>query len=312
MMAMGKTGLQIVTALLLVACNGLAQTPANVAPSANGTDVLTYADIRREVVVQRTSNRYFFQEPRPANYFQLAGAADPELCAATLAAFNEPGVVTYNHSSMHFPHFEKRHDSVRWLLENSRHVAFESLIRDRESYSFSGLDYASIDIDGDERPEHLYRRNSVLGSNYIQNLMIVAEPLQDRLELLKTNYEAECRRITPDNTCDAMTTLISYAMNNSPVRLPDEWDFDRSPVSRALLDPASRALIQVRVDNRYKRVRNVGGSNDYWSAYRIGSRVVVVSAPILDFAPPELLVFLPKKDRAGDLQCILMPIAWHR
>jgi hypothetical protein len=40
--------------------------------------------------------------------------------------------------------------------------------------------------------------------------------------------------------------------------------------------------------------------------------VVIVAAPILDFSPPELLVFLPKKDRAGDLQCILMPIAWHR
>jgi hypothetical protein len=275
--------------------------------------VPTYADIRSEVVVQRTSNRYFFQEPRPANYFQLAGAADPELCAATLTAFNEPGVVAFSHASMgHFPHFEKRHDSVRWLLENSRHVKFESLVPDRESYSFPGLDYASIDLDGDDKPEHLYRRNSVLSSNFIQDLMIVAEPLQDRLELLKNNYEAECRRITPDNTCDAMTTLISYAMKASPVRLPDEWDFDRSPISRALEDPASSALIQVRVDNRYKRVRNVGGGENYWSAYRIGSRVVVVSAPILDFAPPELLVFLPKKDRAGDLKCILMPIAWHR
>ena len=312
-MAMRKTGLQIVTALLLVACNSLAQEPADLPTSASGTAVPTYAGIRREVVVHKTSNRYFFQQPRPANYFQLAGAADPELCAATLTAFNEPGGVASSHTSIgRFPHLERFHDNVRWLLENSHHVEFESLEPDRESYSFSGLDYASIDLDGDERPEHLYRRNSILSSNYIQDLMIVAEPLQDRLELLKNNYEAECRRITPDNTCDAMTTLISYAINNSPVRLPDEWDFDRSPVSRALEDPASRALIQVRVDNRYKQVRNVGGSNDYWSVYRIGSRVVVVSAPILDFAPPELLVFLPKKDRAGDLKCVLMPIAWHR
>lgn len=307
-MAMTRTALQVMTALLLGACNCYSQTPADGATSVNGTEVPTYADIRREVVVQKTSDRYFFQEPRPANYFQLAGAADPELCAATLAAFNEPGAVAF---LWPFPYVEKQHDSVRWLLENSHHVPFESLEPGRESYSFSGMDYASIDLDGDGRPEHLYRRNAVVSSEYIQDLMIVAEPLQDRLELLKNDYAAECRRITPNNNCDAVTTLISYAMNSSPVRLPDEWGFDRNPVSTALRDPASRALIyEVRVDNRYKRVRNV--DDGYWSVYRIGARVVIVAAPILDFSPPELLVFLPKKDRAGDLQCILMPIAWHR
>lgn len=308
-MAMTRTALQAMTALLLVSSSGLAQTPADPATSVNGTEVPTYAEIRREVVVQRTSNRYFYQEPRPANYFQLAGAADPELCAATLAAFNEPGVVAFLSP---FPYVKKQHDSVRWLLENSHHVPFASLEPGRESYSFSGMDYASIDLDDDGRPEHLYRRNGILSSNFIQKLMIVSEPLQDRLELLKNNYEAECRRNTPRNNCDAITELISYAMNSSPVRLPDEWGFDRNPVSTALRDPASRALIEVRVDNRYKRVRNVGNSDTYWSVYRIGSKVVIVSAPILGFSPPELLVFLPKKDRAGDLQCILMPIAWHR
>lgn len=75
-------------------------------------------------------------------------------------------------------------------------------------------------------------------------------------------------------------------------------------------DEASRQLIYV---SRNQARRNVATeSNAYLSLYSLPSAVVAVAAPIFDFAPPELLVFVPSRRMAGNLRCILMPRVWHK
>ena len=303
-----KTISSYVVAALVLACECKAQVVAQELSDGRKPKIMTYAEIRKEVAVKKLTKKPDWDKPRPANFFQLAGSANTDLCEATLAAFNERG-----EKPLQYHWLSSGVDEVHWLLGNSHEVRFQSLEPGKPLYSFTGLEYARVDLDGDGMPEHVYRRNIVLGSYLMQELLIASDPLQERIDLLK-KYEAECQRINPRDSCGEKNNQISYAFSASyPEKLSVEWAFTRmGAISHTLQDKASQGLTRVRVDKHYEDTRNVGHSNVYWSLYDIESTVVVVSAPILDFSPPELFVFLPSKDQPGILQCILMPKAWHK
>lgn len=241
-----------------------------------GEDAGTYASVRTEVSVELGQSPAT-DLPRPANYFQLAGAADPQLCDDVLKAFNEPGRF----------HGE---DTNRWLLDNSRHIDFASLnpqAAPGTQYVFPDLEYARIDVDGDGNDEHVYRSNNVLGSQWVQRLMIVPDQLQQE-------------------------SIVSAMRARVPDRLANEWMFTKNSVlSWVTSDKASHELIYI---SRNQLRRNLGDtSSTYWALYEVSSRVLAVAAPPpFSFAPPEFLVFVPSKERNGDLKCVLMPRAWRR
>ncbi|MET0533335.1 MAG: hypothetical protein ABW171_03840 [Steroidobacter sp.] len=260
----------------------------------------TYASIRTDVTVQPGPPPNTDQ-PRPRDYFQLAGAAQPQLCGEVLEAFNEPG--RYDGG-----------DGTRWMLDSPRQIDFASLDPKHPpgtQYVFPDLEYVRVDLDTDGVDEHVYRLNSVLHSQWIQQLMIVPDELQQHPELL-TRHADECKRIDPRGGCSSITSMITHALSASvPDKLASEWMFTRqSPWSWATDDEVSRELIYA---SRNQLRRNVGGgSSANWSLYKIKSGVVAVGAPLFfDFAPPELLVFIPSRTRPGDLQCVLMPRVWH-
>jgi len=263
----------------------------------------SYASVRTDVTVQRLAEKPY-GKPRPAKFFQLAGAGNDELCEKVLEAFNEPG----------------RYDGydARWLLDNSHQIDFRSMSAPqgepgaaKTQYNFPDLEYVSVDIDADGSAEHVYRLNSILSSREMQRVMIVSVPLQSRPELLG-RYEKRCTEIEASAECGQLNTMISYALRaRVPDRLPEEWLFTKhDPWLWTASDAKSERLIS---SGRNQARRNVGSSSGaYWSLYRIDSAVVAVAAPILDFAPPELAVFAPGKQRNGGLQCVLMPVAWHK
>lgn len=261
----------------------------------------TYASIRTEVTIE-AGPAPNIDRPRPQDYFQLAGAARPQLCAEVLEAFNEPG------------RFADSGDGMRWLLDNSHQIDFASLNPDSPpgtQYVFPDLEYARVDIDADGADEHVYRLNSVLHSNWIQKIMIVPDELQQHPELM-TKHAEECQRIDPRAGCSSVDTMIRFAVRATvPKRLANEWQFTRQGPWWATGDAASSELIYA---TRNQLRRNIGSSsNAYWSLYKVKSGVVAVGAPLFfDFAPPELLVFVPSRERPGDLQCVLMPRAWHK
>lgn len=260
--------------------------------------VPTYGAIRTEVIVQKLAADPR-NKPRSPGFFQLAGAGSPELCAKVLEAFNEPG--RYDGS-----------DSARWLLDNSHQIDFRSLnAAPASQYNFPDLEYVSVDIDADGSAEHVYRLNSVLSSRELQRLMIVGVPLQSHPELL-SSHAKRCTEVEAAAECGSVNTMIRYALTaRVPDRLAEEWAFTKQGIwNWTTSDAASRSSIFV--DRRRMR-RNIGSdSAAYWSLYRIEGAVVAVAAPILDFAPPELAVFAPGKERVGALQCLLMPVAWHK
>ncbi|HEY0686078.1 MAG TPA: hypothetical protein VGD45_27290 [Steroidobacter sp.] len=261
----------------------------------------TYAALRREVTVQPLA-----EDPRssqrPSNFFQLAGAANEKLCDEVLSAFNEPGRYEGDYSA-------------RWLLDNSRQIQFRSLsAATAEGAAVSvvtGLEYVNVDLDADGSDEHVYRLTGMLGSQEHQRLMIVGEQLQSRPELL-SSHAKRCALIDPSARCDSINTMIRYALTaRAPERLAEEWVFTKQNIwSRTTDDRDSRRLIFI---DRNKAGRNLGSATGaYWSLYEIDATVLAVAAPIQDFAAPELLVFIPDKQRSGVLQCVLMPVAWHR
>ena len=261
----------------------------------------TYATIRQQVEVLP------LQEdpratPRAPNFFQLAGAGNQQLCNEVLKAFNEPG----------------RYDGdegARWLLDNSQQIEFRSLSARSAAEGaavsvFTGLEYVNLDIDADGNDEHVYRLQSVLSSQEHQRLMIVEEQLQSRPDLL-ISHAKRCAQVDPSAGCDSINTKIRYALTaRVPERLAEEWAFTKQSIwNWTTKNAESRRLIFI---SRNQAGRNVGSDTGaYWSLYQIDGVVLAVAAPILDFAPPELLVFAPEQRRAGVLQCVLMPVAWH-
>jgi len=262
------------------------------------TPLPTYATVRSDVTVKKSA-ALSTEAPRPAGFFQLAGAVDQRLCRGVVAALNEGG--RYHGG-----------DSTRWLLDSSHQIEFNSL--DPKSaagtqYVFPDLEYTHVDIDADGSEEHVYRLNSVLSSQWSQRLMIVPEELQAHPELL-TSHAQRCTQVDPTAGCDTVATKIRYALTaRVPDRLANEWQFTRVGILYwTTADVASNSLIFI---SRNQARRNVGSSSGaYWSLYKIESAVVAVAAPFEQFAPPELLVFSPSRARNGILQCVVMPVAW--
>jgi hypothetical protein len=257
-----------------------------------------YGDIRIEVPVKKAA-RVSTYAPRPANFYQLAGNAGGQACHDSLAVLNRPG--TYSGD-----------DAARWLLDSPDQVEFRSLEAGAATYAFPGLEYASVDIDGDGQAEHVYRLNRVLRSQWHQQLMVVPYPLQNHPERLAP-YGQECLRIDPSAGCDSTSTRIRFALSaRLPDRLSDEWAFTRNDIwSHITDDTASQRLISPHHRNRVER--NVGSRNGvYWNLYEKQASAIAVSAPIHDFATPELLVFAPREKQSGVLLCVIMPVAWHK
>jgi uncharacterized protein len=219
----------------------------------------------------RKAARVSTSAPRPANFYQLAGNAGGQACHDSLAVLNRPG--TYSGD-----------DVTRWLLDSPQQIEFRSLEAGAAPYVFPGLEYASVDINTDGRAEHVYRLNSVLRGQRHQDLMVVPYPLQNPPELLSARV---------------------------PDQGPDEWAFTRNDIWAHITDDTlSQRLIFPHDPDRVER--NVGLSNGvYWSLYQKYSSVIAVSAPIHDFATPELLVFAPREQQSGVLLCVIMPVAWH-
>jgi hypothetical protein len=272
-----------------------------VAPSSEQPEKLpTYASVRVEVSV-KAGPPPSRDRPRPANYFQLAGAADEKLCAEVLDAFNQPGGFSGQ-------------DGARWLLDNPRQIPFASLdpkAAPGTQYVFPDLEYARADVNGDGDDEHVYRLNWVVHSMWIQRLMIVPDELQRHPELLTSQVE-RCKKLEPREDCESASTSIRYAVTAGvPEGLANEWMFSKQgALNQVTRDEASRRLIYV---SRNQARRNVATeSNAYLSLYSLPSAVVAVAAPIFEFAPPELLVFTPDEHRIGVLQCVVMPVAWHK
>jgi len=274
--------------------------------NANTADSVSYASIREDVEVKSESIRNFsMQAVRPANSYQLAGAANKELCDEVLDAFNEQGVY-------------QGPDSMFWALNNSRIVEWQPLdikYDDLGGYparSFGlGLEYTSVDIDGDGSEEYVYRVGSVVHSMYYQRISIFDFRLQDNVEKLAP-FRSECEHVNPID-CDKISSQIISAISaRYPDRIKDEWESTKSNmVSKATSDDLSRKLISPLDKNRAER--NIGdGSNAYWNFYRVKSGSVAVVAPTTNFSPKEFLVFSPRRDRPGDLQCVLMPVIWRK
>lgn len=264
-----------------------------------------YSDVRLAVSVKNAAE-ISWHAPRPAGFYQLAGARDQQLCGQALEAFNEPGKY-------------RGEDTTRWLLDNSRQVEFRRLPSANPYYErpasaiyvFPGLEYARVDINADGADEHVYRLNGVRSSQWYQRLMIVPDELQVHPELL-TEHAERCEKLDPSAGCDFISTKILFALTaRVPDRLPNEWAFTREDaLYRSTEDARSEQLIDRPADGAPRR--NVGYSTGvYWSLYRLDTAVVAVSAPIQVFAPPELLVFAPSRQRNGILQCVIMPVAWH-
>lgn len=270
------------------------------APSDQPEKLPTYASVRVDVSV-KAGPPPSKDGPRPANYFQLAGAADKKLCGEVLDAFNQPGSFSGD-------------DGTRWLLDNPRQIPFASLdpqAAPGTQYVFPDLEYARVDVNGDGAGEHVYRLNRVVHSMWIQRLMIVPDELQRHPELLASHVE-RCKKMEPRADCESARTSIVYAaMAGVPERLANEWMFSKQgALNQVAADEASRRLIYV---SRNQARRNVATESDaYWSLYSLPSAVVAVAAPIFDFAPPELLVFTPDQHRGGVLRCVVMPAAWHK
>lgn len=286
------------SALIALVCS------SGAADDALGEDTLpTYASVRTEVTVQRLAEKPY-GKPRPAKFFQLAGAGNRELCEKVLDVFNEPG---------RFDGYDPR-----WLLDNSHQIDFRSLNAPQgeagatdTQYNFPDLEYVSVDMDADGSAEHVYRLNSISSSREYQNLMIVDVPLQSRPELL-SRYAKRCTEIEASAECGQINTMIRYALRaRVPDRLAEEWAFTREGIwNWTTMDAQSQRQIS---PERNRAGRNVAGDSDaYWSLYRIDSAVVAVAAPNLDYAPPELAVFVPGRQRNAGLQCVLMPVAWHK
>jgi hypothetical protein len=260
----------------------------------------TYASVRVETSV-KAGPRPATDRPRPENYFQLAGAADKKLCGEVLDAFNQPG----GYSGQ---------DGTRWLLDNPRQVPFASLdpkAAPGTQYVFPDLEYARVDVNADGHDEHVYRLNTVLHSMWIQRLMVVPEELQRHPELLASHSE-RCKKIEPRADCESVSTSIRYAVSaRVPEKLANEWMFTKQGVlSWVTGDEASEQLVFA---SRNQARRNVASaSSAYWSLYSLPSGAVAVAAPILEFAPPELLVFKPSQHHIGILQCVVMPVEWHK
>jgi uncharacterized protein YecT (DUF1311 family) len=258
----------------------------------------SYGDIRIEVPVSKAA-RVSTSTPRPANFYQLAGNAGGQGCRDSLEVLNRPGAYSGD-------------DVTRWLLDSPDQVEFRSLQAGAATYAFPGLEYASVDVNGDGQAEHVYRLNSVLHSQWHQELMITPYSLQNHPERLAP-YGQECLRVDPAAGCDSANTRIRFALRaRAPDKLPDEWGFTRNDIWTHITDDtASQRLLFPHDRNRADR--NVGLSNAvYWSLYEKRSSVIAVSAPIHDFATPELLVFAPREKQSGVLLCVIMPVAWHK
>jgi uncharacterized protein YecT (DUF1311 family) len=256
-----------------------------------------YGDIRIEVPVRKAA-QVSTSTPRPANFYQLAGNAGGQACHDSLAVLNRPGAYSGD-------------DVARWLLDSPDQVEFRSLEAGAATYAFPGLEYASVDINSDGQAEHVYRLNSVLRSQWHQDLMVMPYPLQNHPERLAP-YGRECLRIDPAAGCDSTNARIRFALTaRASDKLSDEWVFSRNDIwSHITDDTASQRLLFPHDVNRIER--NVGLSNAvYWSLYHKYSSVIAVSAPIHDFATPELLVFAPREKQSGVLLCVIMPVAWH-
>lgn len=258
----------------------------------------TYGDIRVEVPVRKIPP-ISTATPRPANFYQLAGNAGGQACHDSLAVLNRAGSYSGD-------------DLARWLLDSPQQVEFRSLEAGGETYTFPGLEYASADLDNDGHVEHVYRLNKIMRSQWHQKLMVVPYPLQNRPERL-VPYGEECLRIEPSADCDSTSTRIRYALTAPvPDKLSDEWAFTRNDVWPHILDDtASQRLVFPH--DRKRAERNVGSTNGvYWNLYHKYSTVIAVSAPIHNFATPELLVFAPREKQSGVLMCVIVPVAWDK
>lgn len=265
--------------------------------AARSEELPSYASVRTDVSIQ-PSARAATDQPRPKGFFQLAGTVNSQLCSQTLEAFNEAGQY-------------RGDDTTRWLLDSPRQIVFGGLTLPSEPGSLPSLEHARTDLNADGTNEHVYRLNSVVKSQLRQRLMIVPEELH-RSPWLVARYSAECNRVNPDAGCGSIMTLIEFGITaRLRDRLASEWQFTKNDAMRAAIgDDDSRELIYL---SRNKLRRNLGDVSAYWSLYQIKSAVVAVAAPapVLDFAPPELLVFAPSATQSGVLQCVLMPVAWH-
>jgi len=243
-----------------------------------GDESLNYAAVRVQVSVA-AGPPPATDRPRPANYFQLAGAADKRLCDDVLKVFNEPGRF---HGG----------DTKRWWLDNSHHIDFASMSSQAApgtQYVFPDTEYTHVDLDGDGKDEHIYRLNSMRSDQWMQRLMIVPDELPRDRKLVT----------------DAMIAI-------GPARLANEWMFTRQDVLSWVSEVKTSHDPSYVSPNTLRR-NILGPSSAYWSLYKIGSRVVAVAVPPpFSFAPPELLVFIPSKERSGDLKCVLMPRAWPK
>lgn len=282
------------------------QNGASSHDSFKEVEPVSYASIRRNVQIKTDSVRHrSMRGVRPANSYQLAGAANKELCDEVLAAFNEQG--TYQGP-----------DEMFWVLDNSKMIEWQSieikhsdLGEGYQQRSFGiGLEYAAVDIDGDGDSEYVYRLGRVLSSHYFQSISIYDVKLQDSIEKLAP-YTAVCEDVNPKVGCEKTVSKIVFAMSRGTPRLKDEWGSTSiDMLGSATDDIRSRKLIFTLDGRRF--VRNVPFvTNAYWNIYRVKKGAVAVVVSDADFAPPEFLIFAPSKEHSGDLQCVIMPMAWN-
>jgi hypothetical protein len=240
--------------------------------------------------------------PRPKGFFQLAGAHNKKLCAEVLEAFNEPDPRLLDGGDDRKDlHFDWTSD---WLSNNSRTVPFTELENSGPialwAYpSRKTFECAMLDIDGDGREEYLYRYIYWRGGSISQEIAIMDH----------TEDAPHCRSDLPwEAVSKYHHNMTDFPRGRS---LPEEWFVTKNdPVGSVTSDKRSREMITSPKD-RNEIIRNVWSSSVFWNFYRMPSGVVMVSIPLHNSAPPELLVFTPARD-AVRLQCILMPVIWRK
>lgn len=246
----------------------------------------------------------YLNSPRPANSYRLIGGAEKSVCKEVLSIFNEPGQYRGN-------------DAMYWGLENSGLITWESIdlrpitLGSEALRSFGiGVEHASIDMDGDGIDEHAYRVGRAVSSHQYQVLGIFeAELRAPELE----HYKAMCNRFDRKEHCERESSQISYLLGAAPGERPQkEWMSTKSDMAAlALSDKRSRKMVFPKDKNR--AARNIAyGTQAYWNLYRISSGVVAISAPTLNFALPEYLVFSPRQNDRAVLQCVIAPSVWRK
>ena len=262
-----------------------------------------YSDVRKNVeVTAGLLPALGSLDGRPEKFYQSAGSVNAEVCNDMLMSLNK----SKNRAETDF---------AGWLSESEERVEFSALENSGGLPSWTGrekeVEFAAIDIDQDGEVEYVYRRTGIVSNQTYQRLMIVDTPLHISPKVLEA-YRSRCVTwMSSSEKCDSASDLISYLMNESPRhRLAFEWESTKqNSLSRVIGDEKSRSIIFHSGGNL--AVRNVGTSTSvHWELYQLKTKVVMVSIPMSSFAPPELLVFTPEKYKAGQLQCVLMPVSW--